>query len=86
MVPPFLAFYGLTTNNQSMLQEAYTQVCLGSFHCERQVMTQMDEIDQVVSQLPLRSLGKWSVAARGDGRKWDRPRALVDWYLITLDT
>lgn len=30
MVPPFLAFYGLTTNNQSMLQEAYTQVCSGS--------------------------------------------------------
>jgi len=26
MVPPFLAYYGLTTNNQSMLQEAYTQV------------------------------------------------------------
>lgn len=26
MVPPFLAFYGLTTGNQSMLQEAYTQV------------------------------------------------------------
>ena len=45
MVPPFLAFYGLTTNNQSMLQEAYTQVCLGSFNCERQVMTLMDEID-----------------------------------------
>lgn len=30
MVPPFLAYYGLTTNNQSMLQEAYTQVwCMG---------------------------------------------------------
>jgi hypothetical protein len=28
MVPPFLAYYGMTTNNQSMLQEAYTQVCL----------------------------------------------------------
>lgn len=26
MVPPFLAYYGLTTGNQSMLQEAYTQV------------------------------------------------------------
>jgi hypothetical protein len=30
MVPPFLAYYGMTTNNQSMLQEAYTQVCIGS--------------------------------------------------------
>jgi hypothetical protein len=29
MVPPFLAYYGMTTNNQSMLQEAYTQVCSG---------------------------------------------------------
>jgi hypothetical protein len=28
MVPPFLAYYGVTTNNASMLQEAYTQVCL----------------------------------------------------------
>lgn len=27
MVPPFLAYYGVTTNNESMLQEAYTQVC-----------------------------------------------------------
>lgn len=26
MVPPFLAYYGLTTGNRSMLQEAYTQV------------------------------------------------------------
>src|SRR6266403_882746 len=26
MVPPFLAYYGMTTNNQSMLQEAYTRV------------------------------------------------------------
>ena len=30
MVPPFLAFYGLTTGNQSMLLEAYTQVRSGS--------------------------------------------------------
>jgi len=28
MIPPFLAYYGMTTNNQSMLQEAYIQVCL----------------------------------------------------------
>ncbi|KAI0296737.1 Six-hairpin glycosidase-like protein [Multifurca ochricompacta] len=28
MVPPFLAYYGVTTGNQSMLQEAYTQVKL----------------------------------------------------------
>lgn len=28
MVPPFLAYYGVTTGNQSMLLEAYTQVCL----------------------------------------------------------
>jgi hypothetical protein len=28
MVPPFLAYYGVTTSNASMLQEAYTQVCL----------------------------------------------------------
>ena len=27
MVPPFLAYYGVTTNNVSMMQEAYTQVC-----------------------------------------------------------
>ncbi|KAH8977298.1 glycoside hydrolase family 105 protein [Lactarius hatsudake] len=26
MVPPFLAYYGITTGNQSMLQEAYNQV------------------------------------------------------------
>jgi Glycosyl Hydrolase Family 88 len=26
MVPPFLAYYGLTTGNQSMMQEAYNQV------------------------------------------------------------
>ena len=26
MVPPFLAYYGLTTDNESMMQEAYTQV------------------------------------------------------------
>ena len=26
MVPPFLAYYGVTTGNQSMMQEAYTQV------------------------------------------------------------
>lgn len=30
MVPPFLAYYGVTTGNQSMLQEAYDQVCLYS--------------------------------------------------------
>ncbi|KAH9172576.1 glycoside hydrolase family 105 protein [Lactarius sanguifluus] len=28
MVPPFLAYYGITTGNQSMLQEAYNQVKL----------------------------------------------------------
>ncbi|KAI9439008.1 glycoside hydrolase family 105 protein [Lactarius indigo] len=28
MVPPFLAYYGITTRNQSMLQEAYNQVKL----------------------------------------------------------
>ncbi|KAH9059660.1 glycoside hydrolase family 105 protein [Lactarius vividus] len=28
MVPPFLAYYGMTTGNQSMLQEAYNQVKL----------------------------------------------------------
>ncbi|KAH9083466.1 glycoside hydrolase family 105 protein [Lactarius deliciosus] len=28
MVPPFLAYYGITTGNQSMLQEAYNQVRL----------------------------------------------------------
>ncbi|KAF8274465.1 Six-hairpin glycosidase-like protein [Lactarius quietus] len=28
MVPPFLAYYGITTGNQSMLQEAYEQVQL----------------------------------------------------------
>ena len=28
MVPPFLAYYGITTSNQSMLQEAYNQVRL----------------------------------------------------------
>lgn len=28
MVPPFLAYYGITTGNQSMLQEAYNQVHL----------------------------------------------------------
>jgi hypothetical protein len=26
MVPPFLAYYVVTTNNESMLLEAYTQV------------------------------------------------------------
>ncbi len=30
MVPPFLAYYGITTGNQSMLQEAYNQVRLYS--------------------------------------------------------
>jgi hypothetical protein len=30
MVPPFLAYYGVTTSNQSMLQEAYQQVRLYS--------------------------------------------------------
>jgi rhamnogalacturonyl hydrolase YesR len=28
MVPPFLALYGVTTGNQSMLQEAYNQIKL----------------------------------------------------------
>ncbi|KAI0067410.1 hypothetical protein BV25DRAFT_1819734 [Artomyces pyxidatus] len=28
MVPPFLAYYGVTTNNRSMVQEAYTQIKL----------------------------------------------------------
>ncbi|KAH9979414.1 hypothetical protein BGW80DRAFT_1472334 [Lactifluus volemus] len=28
MVPPFLAYYGLTTGNQSMMQEAYNQIRL----------------------------------------------------------
>ena len=32
MVPPFLAYYGVTTNNESMLQEAYTQVWFTSSH------------------------------------------------------
>ena len=26
MVPPFLAYYGITTSNESMLREAYNQV------------------------------------------------------------
>jgi hypothetical protein len=26
MVPPFLAYYGITTSNESMLWEAYNQV------------------------------------------------------------
>ena len=28
MVPPFLAYYGVTTQNISILQEAYTQISL----------------------------------------------------------
>ena len=28
MVPPFLAYYGVTTQNRSMVQEAYTQISL----------------------------------------------------------
>lgn len=28
MVPPFLAYYGVTTQNISLLQEAYTQISL----------------------------------------------------------
>lgn len=28
MVPPFLAYYGLLTNNQSLITDAYTQIKL----------------------------------------------------------
>lgn len=28
MVPPFLAYYGLLTNNQTLLMDAYTQIKL----------------------------------------------------------
>ena len=28
MVPPFLAYYGVTTNNRSMVEEAYNQIKL----------------------------------------------------------
>ena len=35
MVPPFLAYYGVTTNNESMLQEAYTQVCFYIFPSDK---------------------------------------------------
>ena len=79
MVPPFLAYYGITTGNQSMLQEAYDQVGLYSLTSPWSFSDPIGKrIGSTIPQLPSRRVGRWTVAARRPGCKWHRSRTLVD--------
>ena len=71
MVPPFLAYYGITTGNQSMLQEAYEQVRLYSLTSSWSFSDpNRKRIGPTVPQLPPRRIGRRTMAAHRPGCKW----------------
>ncbi len=79
MVPPFLAYYGITTGNQSMLQEAYNQVRLYSPTLPLASSGPNGKrIGKIVPQLPPRQVGRRTMAAHRPGYEWHRLRTLVD--------
>ena len=55
MVPPFLAYYGVTTGNQTLLEDAYTQVSL-----YRSYLRDMDNLWKHVVLGTGVDLGHWS--------------------------
>ena len=71
MVPPFLAYYGITTGNQSMLQEAYEQVRLYPMTSSWTISGPNGKrIGSTVPQLPSRRVGWRTMAAHRPGCKW----------------
>ena len=62
MVPPFLAYYGVTTSNTSMLQEAYTQVCYFNLDVGGSYDNQNEQIvasSLIVGQMDYGSTSLW---------------------------